>query len=50
MRIGLDRAKIVERDDLDVLAADSAMARSALRPIRPNALGSRRGMPARCSF
>jgi len=38
MGVGLDRAEVVQPDDLDVGAADSAMARSTLRPMRPKPL------------
>jgi hypothetical protein len=36
--VGLDRAEIVDRHDLDVGAADSTMARRTLRPMRPKPL------------
>jgi hypothetical protein len=36
--VGLDRAEIVDRDDFDVLAARFEIARSTLRPMRPNPL------------
>jgi hypothetical protein len=38
VRVGLDRAEIVDGDDLDVVRPDSTMARRMLRPMRPNPL------------
>ncbi len=38
MRVGLDRPEVVDADHFDVGAPDSAMARSTLRPMRPNPL------------
>ena len=38
VRVGLDRAEIVDGDDLDVLAPASTMARRTLRPMRPKPL------------
>ena len=39
MGVGLDRAQIVDRHDLDVAAARlRTMARSTLRPMRPKPL------------
>jgi len=35
MRIGLDRAEIVDRHDVDVVRPFSAIARRTLRPMRP---------------
>ena len=38
MGVGLDRAEVVDADHLDILGPGSAMARSTLRPMRPNPL------------